>query len=263
MAKQTLYDIIGVAADASADDIQRAFEERRKALSDLPESEDQRNHRSFLDHARDVLGDPGRRATYDWQLRARDIAPQAACNAACAGAGWSPGCLPWWPPCCWARLFLPSTPNPGPRRQSRRLPPVKPPQSPSSSRTSRRWRMPPKRWRARIEQRASGHGSCRRNAQGRSHAVTATAGSPLMNRILQSTYADCRQPGLRHRRRHRARPAAYQLPCHCAERAQGQDLRDQRRHRCQRRDHRSCVSGQGRRLCRPCARPCGPANCAG
>jgi S1-C subfamily serine protease len=75
MAKQTLYDILGVAADASATDIQRAFEERRKALFGEPDGEDRRNQLSFLDHAGEVLGDPGRRATYDWQLRPGPVAP--------------------------------------------------------------------------------------------------------------------------------------------------------------------------------------------
>lgn len=69
MAKPTLYEILGVATDASAEDIQRAFELRRRALHGLPEGEDRRNQLNFLDHAREVLTDPGRRATYDWQLR--------------------------------------------------------------------------------------------------------------------------------------------------------------------------------------------------
>jgi serine protease Do len=69
VAKQTLYEILGVSDDASAEEIQRGFDLRRKALHELPEDEDRRNQLSFLDHAREVLADPGRRATYDWQLR--------------------------------------------------------------------------------------------------------------------------------------------------------------------------------------------------
>ena len=76
MAKQTLYEILGVAAAASAEDIQRAFEARRTALHERPEGDDRRNQLSFLDHAREVLADPGRRAAYDWQLRPRPVVPE-------------------------------------------------------------------------------------------------------------------------------------------------------------------------------------------
>ena len=69
MAKQTLYEILGVAGDASGEDIQRAFEDRRKELGDETGSEDGRNQLSFLDHAREVLVDPRRRAAYDRRNR--------------------------------------------------------------------------------------------------------------------------------------------------------------------------------------------------
>lgn len=65
MAKQTLYEILGTTADATGHDIQRAFEDRRQALCEKFEGEDRRNQLSFLDHAREVLSDPRRRAAYD------------------------------------------------------------------------------------------------------------------------------------------------------------------------------------------------------
>ena len=76
MAKQTLYEILGVAEDASDLDIQRAFESRRKVLCDEFEGEDQRNHLSFLDHAHEVLLDPRRRAAYDQRNRSSHRDPE-------------------------------------------------------------------------------------------------------------------------------------------------------------------------------------------
>lgn len=65
MAKQTLYELLEAAEDASGAEIQRAFEDRRKALSDEFEGEDRRNRLNFLDHAHEVLSNPQRRAAYD------------------------------------------------------------------------------------------------------------------------------------------------------------------------------------------------------
>ena len=80
MAKLTLYEMLGVAADASGEDIQRAFEARHQALGDEFESEDKRNQLSFLDHAREVLVDPRRRAAYDKRSRVNpaDLEPLPA-----------------------------------------------------------------------------------------------------------------------------------------------------------------------------------------
>lgn len=69
MAKRTLYQILGVAEDASAEEMQHAYVARRQALSDEFEGEDRRNYLSFVDHAREVLADPQRRAAYDRQQR--------------------------------------------------------------------------------------------------------------------------------------------------------------------------------------------------
>ncbi|MCE9571471.1 MAG: trypsin-like peptidase domain-containing protein [Rhodocyclales bacterium] len=189
MAKQTLYDIIGVAADASADDIQRAFEERRKALSDLPESEDQRNHRSFLDHARDVLGDPGRRATYDWQLRARDIAPQAVPQHRLRWRGLVAGLLALVGTVMLGKQFLPTTPGAGPATPIATVAtkaaakPVVVEDLPSVADAAEALAGPDRG----SAPAATVPAAATRGPQPRT--VTATAGSPLMNRVLQSTYA--------------------------------------------------------------------------
>lgn len=189
MAKQTLYDIIGVAADASAEDIQRAFEERREALSDLPDSEDQRNHRSFLDHARDVLGDPGRRATYDWQLRARDIEPPTAPQRQPRWRGLFAGLLALVATVLLARLFLPKTQSAAPTVPSAALAtrhvtkPVIAEELPSLDDAAEAL--------AGLDRGgAPAAAAPAARPQGPQPSVLAvTAGSPLMNRILQSTYA--------------------------------------------------------------------------
>lgn len=68
MAKQTLYDLLGVPREASASDIEAAHAARMASLQQEPDSEDRRNQLQFLAHARDVLTNPAKRARYDERL---------------------------------------------------------------------------------------------------------------------------------------------------------------------------------------------------
>lgn len=70
MAKLTLYEVLGVAEDADAEAIAAAYGLKRNGLASLADAEDRRNQLQFLDHAFEVLSDPGRRAGYDWQRKA-------------------------------------------------------------------------------------------------------------------------------------------------------------------------------------------------
>lgn len=186
MAKQTLYEILGVAADAPAEDIQRGFELRRKALHELPEGEDRRNQLSFLDHAREVLADPGRRATYDWQSRSRPVEPEPAPRRRSRWRGRLAGLSALFATILLARYFLPGTPRSAPAKVPvtvAAMPAVKPPvveDIPS------------------LEEAAEALAGPDRGAAPPAGAPLApspaptrvvTVGSPLMSKILQSTYA--------------------------------------------------------------------------
>lgn len=67
--KQSLYELLGLTDKASPQDIRDAFETRRRELEAEPDGEERRNRLSFLQHARDVLGDPRQRALYDRRSR--------------------------------------------------------------------------------------------------------------------------------------------------------------------------------------------------
>lgn len=68
MAKQTLYDLLGVSKEASVSDIQAAHAARMALLQTQPDGEDRRNQLQFLGHALDVLTNPAKRARYDERL---------------------------------------------------------------------------------------------------------------------------------------------------------------------------------------------------
>lgn len=72
--KQSLYELLGLTDKASPEDIRDAFESRRRALEREPEGEERRNRLNFLQHARDVLGDPRQRALYDRSRRDQQAA---------------------------------------------------------------------------------------------------------------------------------------------------------------------------------------------
>ena len=64
--KKTLYDILGVPRDASAQDIAAAYERRKAALESAPSADP--NEANVLRQSYDVLRDPKRRAAYDASL---------------------------------------------------------------------------------------------------------------------------------------------------------------------------------------------------
>ena len=64
--KKTLYDILGVARDASAQDIAAAYERRKGSLESTPSADP--NVANVVRQAYDVLRDPRRRASYDASL---------------------------------------------------------------------------------------------------------------------------------------------------------------------------------------------------
>jgi S1-C subfamily serine protease len=185
VAKQTLYEILGVAADASAEDIQRAFELRRKVLHGLAEDEDRRNQLSFIDHARAVLSDPGKRATYDWQLRPVSLEPtrEPHRHSRSRWRGLLAGLFALLAALLLGWLFLPS--KPGSVRTGSPVPQAVTPAAKSASTeevpsleeaaAALADPEPPLAAPAKMPQEPP-----RR---------VVTTGSPLMNRILQSTYA--------------------------------------------------------------------------
>lgn len=183
MAKQTLYEILGVASDASAEDIQRAYELRRKALHGLAEDDDRHNQLSFLDHAREVLADPGKRASYDWQLRSIPLVPTRVPRRRSRWRGPLAGFLALVATLLLGWLFLSSQPNPV-RSTSPAAPAVKPATKPATTQDV-----------PSLEEAAEALADFEpplaapaAAAQVAPRRVVAT-GSPLMNRILQSTYA--------------------------------------------------------------------------
>ena len=114
MAKQTLYEILGVAENAAAEDIQPAYEARRQALCEQFAGEDRRNHLSFLDHARDVLADRRRRAVYDRQSRLRPADPEPPRAGPLTGGKLLGGLLLLAAAALLGRQFLPRTPGAAP-----------------------------------------------------------------------------------------------------------------------------------------------------
>jgi len=67
-AKRTLYEIVGVAPDASAEEIEHACNERRAQLS--AEASPDTSTLALVRHAREVLTNPERRAAYDARIAA-------------------------------------------------------------------------------------------------------------------------------------------------------------------------------------------------
>lgn len=76
--KQSLYELLGLTSKASPEAIRQAHEERRRALDAEPDGEERRNRIAFLDHARDTLCDPRKRAHYDHQSRRALPAPRGS-----------------------------------------------------------------------------------------------------------------------------------------------------------------------------------------
>lgn len=69
--KQSLYELLGLSDKASREEVQRAFEDRRRAAEHEPDHEERRNRLAILQHAHEVLNDRRQRATYDRRQRDR------------------------------------------------------------------------------------------------------------------------------------------------------------------------------------------------
>jgi len=75
-AKRTLYEIVGVAPDASAEEVALACDERGSQLR--TQASHDPSALALLRHAREVLTDPTRRAAYDARLAGETIARREA-----------------------------------------------------------------------------------------------------------------------------------------------------------------------------------------
>lgn len=187
MAKQTLYEILGVASDASAEDIQRAYELRRTAMHGLAEDDDRRNQLSFLDHAREVLADPGKRASYDWQLRSIPLVPTRVPRRRSRWRGRLAGVFILLALMLLARYFLSGTPGTTPAKapaMAGAMPAAKPPIAddiPSLEEAAEALADP--------DRGAAPAAAAPSVASSPAPARVVTVGSPLMGKILQSTYA--------------------------------------------------------------------------
>ena len=78
--KKSLYEILGVPRDASASDIDLAYESRRKAVEESGGTDPA--EKTFLREAHQVLRDPKRRAAYDATLTSADEREAAASKEA-------------------------------------------------------------------------------------------------------------------------------------------------------------------------------------
>jgi hypothetical protein len=73
MGERSHYDVLGVSAQATADEVRAAY--RRAARDHHPDAGGDGGRMSELNAAWSVLGDPARRAAYDRQRAARPAAP--------------------------------------------------------------------------------------------------------------------------------------------------------------------------------------------
>lgn len=202
MAKQTLYEILGVAEDAAAADIQHAYEARRRALWEQFEGEDRRNHLSFLDQARDVLADPRRRAAYDRQRRPKRADPEPPRASSPTSRKLLGGLVVLAAAVLLGRQLLPGTQSaaPPPAAAARKAPakPAVAEALPSVEEAVAAFSPP--------SAVADPGGAARSAAAVAPPAVASPApagrlvavlpGSPLMNKILESTYAIVGSQGL-------------------------------------------------------------------
>jgi len=97
--KKSLYEILGLARDASAIDIDLAYEQRRKALEQAGGTDPA--EMTLLREAHAVLRDPKRRAAYDATLTTADERDAAAASAEAPDLALEPEAparkLPWIP----------------------------------------------------------------------------------------------------------------------------------------------------------------------
>ncbi len=93
--KQTPYELLGLSDKARPEEIRDAYEACRLALEAETDGEERRNRLAFLQHARDLLLDPRKRALHDHQSRhsavpavrqRRSVLPFAVLAVLAAGA---------------------------------------------------------------------------------------------------------------------------------------------------------------------------------
>ena len=197
MGKRTLYDVLGVAEDADAAAIATAYGLRREALAELADADDRRNQLQFLDHAYEVLSDPGRRAGYDWQRKSPALAapelPPAPSRRQARWRGFLAGSVALLAALLLGRLWLPA-----PRPTS-----VTPPQAAMPAAKAAAPSLAPAVPQAlpSVEDAAAALSGGERasspptptptqaQAQAPRRTVVINTGSPMMARLLLSTYA--------------------------------------------------------------------------
>lgn len=73
MARQTLYEILGIPQDAPSEAILQAYEMKKSALEKACDGDALCIVLTILDHARDQLVDPVRRTLYDEMLKSAEM----------------------------------------------------------------------------------------------------------------------------------------------------------------------------------------------
>lgn len=86
MAKQSLYEVLGISKDAVLEEILLGYEAKKSAIALHPDAEERRNHLAFIEYAKEHLTDPRKRALYDRKLQeAAFIANLAEASTATPG----------------------------------------------------------------------------------------------------------------------------------------------------------------------------------
>jgi S1-C subfamily serine protease len=87
MSKKSLYEILGVEKDATAEQVLSAYQRQREILAAEKNPEDQRNQLAFIDHAKEVLINPEKRTRYDRQLAGDVTGPSSVVVESVASSG--------------------------------------------------------------------------------------------------------------------------------------------------------------------------------
>ena len=196
MGKRTLYDVLGVAEDADADAIAAAYGLRREALAGLADVDDRRNQLQFLDHAHEVLSDPGRRAGYDWQRKSPVLtAPELPPTPSRRQARWRgilAGSVALLAALLLGRLWLPA-PRPAPVVKPQAAMPAAKATAPAPAPAVPQALPSVEDAAAALSggERASSPPTPTATTQAPppKRTVVINTGSPMMARLLQSTYA--------------------------------------------------------------------------
>ncbi|HTH40828.1 MAG TPA: trypsin-like peptidase domain-containing protein [Rhodocyclaceae bacterium] len=87
MSKKSLYEILGVEKDATAEQIFSAYQHQKEILAAEKNLEDQRNQLAFIDHAKEILINPEKRARYERQLLGDVAGPSSVIVESVASPG--------------------------------------------------------------------------------------------------------------------------------------------------------------------------------